>query len=91
MKVYFDLRIFFTIHNDLHNFFHLEYYATKCDGYHSLGNIYKSTNLDDVAFLAALPMVHEALEKIVEAFPDFQYYPPKEMNGNYYPERMTAN
>ena len=39
----------------------------------------RGDNLDDVAFLAALPMVHEALEKIVEAFPDFRYYPPKEL------------
>ena len=122
----------------------LEYYAAECDEYHSLGKIYKSTNLDeivakyreiiddptliyygngmgiiyrdpndtfydeaevslisrksirgdnldDVAFLAALPMVHEALEKIVEAFPDFRYYPPKELNVHYYPEKMTAD
>ena len=123
---------------------YLEYYAAECDEYHSLGNIYKSTNLDeilakyreiiddptlsyygngmgiiyrdpndtfydeaevslvsrksirgdsldDVAFLAALPMVHEALEKIVEAFPDFRYYPPKELNVHYYPDKMTAD
>lgn len=123
---------------------YLEYYAAECDEYHSLGNIYKSTNLDeilakyreiiddptlsyygngmgiiyrdpndtfydeaevslvswksirgdsldDVAFLAALPMVHEALEKIVEAFPDFRYYPPRELNVRYYPEKMTAD
>ena len=123
---------------------YLEYYAAECDEYHSLGNIYKSINLDeilakyreiiddptlsyygngmgiiyrdpndsfydeaevslvsrnsirgdsldDVAFLAALPMVHEALEKIVEAFPDFRYYPPKELNGHYYPEKMIAD
>ncbi len=44
-----------------------------------------------MAFLAALPMVHEALEKIVEAFPDFRYYPPKELNVHYYPEKMTAD
>lgn len=123
---------------------YLEYYAAECDEYHSLGNIYKSTNLDeiiakyreiiddptlsyygngmgiiyrdpndtfydeaevslvsrksirgdnldDVAFLAAIPMVHEALEKIVEAFPDFRYYPPKELNVHYYPDKMTAD
>lgn len=123
---------------------YLEYYAAECDECHSLGKIYKSTNLDeilakyrdiiddptlsyygngmgiiyrdpndtfydeaevslvsrktirgdnldDVAFLAALPMVHEALEKIVEAFPDFRYYPPKELNVHYYPEKMTAD
>lgn len=123
---------------------YLEYYAAVCDEYHSLGNIYKSTNLDeiiekyreiiddptlsyygngmgiiyrdpndtfydeaevslvsrksirgdsldDVAFLAALPMVHEALEKIVEAFPDFRYYPPKELNVHYYPDKMNAD
>jgi len=123
---------------------YLEYYAAECDEYHSLGNIYKSTNLDeilakyreiiddptlsyygngmgiiyrdpndtfydeaevslvsrksirgdsldDVAFLAALPMVHEALEKIVEAFPDFRYYPPKELDVHYYPEKMNAD
>lgn len=123
---------------------YLEYYAAECDEYHSLGKIYKSTNLDeilakyreiiddptlsyygngmgiiyrdpndtfydeaevslvsrksirgdsldDVAFLAALPMVHEALEKIVEAFPDFWYYPPRELNVRYYPEKMTAD
>lgn len=123
---------------------YLEYYAAECDEYHSLGNIYKSTNLDeilakyweiiddptlsyygngmgiiyrdpndtfydeaevslvnrktirgdsldDVAFLAALPMVHEALEKIVEAFPDFRYYPPKELDIQYYPEKMNAD
>lgn len=123
---------------------YLEYYAAECDEYHSLGNIYKSINLDeivakyqeiiddptlsyygngmgiiyrdpndtfydeaevslvsrktirgdnldDVAFLAALPLVHEALEKIVEAFPDFRYYPPKELNVHYYPEKMTAD
>lgn len=123
---------------------YLEYYAAECDEYHSLGKIYKSTNLDeilakyreiiddptlsyygngmgiiyrdpndtfydeaevslisrktirgdnldDVAFLAALPMVHEALEKIVEAFPDFRYYPPKELDVHYYPEKMNAD
>ena len=123
---------------------YLEYYAAECDEYHSLGNIYKSTNLDEilakyreiiddptlsyygngmgiiyrdpndtfydeaevslvsrksirgdnldeVAFLAALPMVHEALEKIVEAFPDFRYYPPKELDVHYYPEKMNAD
>lgn len=123
---------------------YLEYYAAECDEYHSLGKIYKSTNLDeilekyreiiddptlsyygngmgiiyrdpndtfydeaevslisrksirgdnldDVAFLAALPMVHEALEKIVEAFPDFRYYPPKKLDVHYYPEKMTAD
>ncbi len=51
----------------------------------------RGDSLDDVAFLAALPMVHEALEKIVEAFPDFRYYPPKELNVHYYPEKMTAD
>lgn len=51
----------------------------------------RGDNLDDVAFLAALPMVHEALEKIVEAFPNFRYYPPKELNVHYYPEKMTAD
>lgn len=123
---------------------YLEYYAAECDEYHSLGKIYKSTNLDeilakyreiiddptlsyygngmgiiyrdpndtfydeaevslvsrktirgdnldDVAFLSALPMVHEALEKIVEAFPDFRYYPPKELDIHYYPEKMNAD
>ena len=123
---------------------YLEYYAAECDEYHSLGKLYKSTNLDeilakyreiiddptlsyygngmgiiyrdpndtfydeaevslvsrktirgdnldDVAFLAALPMVHEALEKIVEAFPDFRYYPPKELDIHYYPEKMNAD
>lgn len=123
---------------------YLEYYAAECDEYHSLGKIYKSSNLDeilakyreiiddptlsyygngmgiiyrdpndtfydeaevslvsrksirgdnldDVAFLAALPMVHEALEKIVEAFPDFRYYPPKELDVHYYPEKMNAD
>ena len=123
---------------------YLEYYAAECDEYHSLGKLYKSTNLDeilekyreiiddptlsyygngmgiiyrdpndtfydeaevslisrksirgdnldDVAFLAALPMVHEALEKIVEAFPDFRYYPPKKLDVHYYPEKMTAD
>ena len=123
---------------------YLEYYAAECDEYHSLGNIYKSTNLDeilakyreiiddptlsyygngmgiiyrdpndtfydeaevslvsrksirgdnldDVAFLAALPVVHEALGKIVEAFPDFRYYLPKELNDHYYPEKMNAD
>ena len=123
---------------------YLEYYAAECDEYHSLGKIYKSTNLDeilakyreiiddptlsyygngmgiiyrdpddtfydeaevslvsrksirgdsldDVAFLAALPMIHEALEKIVEAFPDFRYYPPKELDVHYYPEKLNAD
>lgn len=123
---------------------YLEYYAAECDEYHSLGKIYKSTNLDeilakyreiiddptlsyygngmgiiyrdpndtfydeaevslvsrktirgdsldDVAFLASLPMVHEALEKTVEAFPDFRYYPPKELDVHYYPEKMNAD
>ena len=51
----------------------------------------RGDNLDDVAFLAALPMVHEALEKIVEVFPDFRYYPPKELNVHYYPEKMNAD
>ena len=116
-------------------------YAAECDEYHSLGKLYKSTNLDeilakyreiiddptlsyygngmgityrdpndtfydeaevslvsrksirgdnldDVAFLEALPMVHEALEKIIEAFPDFRYYPPKELDVHYYPEKQ---
>ena len=27
---------------------YLEYYAAECDEYHSLGNIYKSTNLDEI-------------------------------------------
>ena len=123
---------------------YLEYYAAECDEYHSLGKIYKSTNLDeilakyreiiddptlsyygngmgiiyrdpndtfydeaevslvnrktirgdnldDVAFLASLPMVHEVLEKIVEAFPDFRYYPPKELDVHFYPEKMNAD
>lgn len=123
---------------------YLEYYAAECDEYHSLGKLYKSTNLDeilakyreiiddptlsyygngmgiiyrdpndtfydeaevslvsrktirgdnldDVAFLSALPMIHEALEKIVEAFPDFRYYPPKELDIHYYPEKMNAD
>ena len=51
----------------------------------------RGDSLDDVAFLAALPMVHEALEKIVEAFPDFRYYPPKELIVHYYPDKMTAD
>lgn len=51
----------------------------------------RGDNLDDVAFLSALPMVHEALEKIVEAFPDFRYYPPKELDIHYYPEKMNAD
>ena len=51
----------------------------------------RGDNLDDVAFLAALPMVHEALEKIVEAFPDFRYYPPKELDVHYYAEKMNAD
>lgn len=55
------------------------------------GKSIQGDNLDDVAFLAALPMVHEALEKVVEAFPDFRYYPPKELNVHYYPEKMTAD
>lgn len=48
-------------------------------------------NLDQVAFMASLPIVHEALKKIVEAFPDFRYYPPKEIEVHYYPEKMTAD
>ena len=48
-------------------------------------------NLDQVAFMASLPIVHEALGKIVEAFPDFRYYPPKEVEFHYYPEKMTAD
>lgn len=55
------------------------------------GKSIRGDNLDDVAFLTALPMVHEALEKVVEAFPDFRYYPPKELNVHYYPEKMTAD
>ena len=27
---------------------YLEYYAAECDEYHSLGKIYKSTNLDEI-------------------------------------------
>ena len=48
-------------------------------------------NLDQVAFMASLPIVHDALEKIVEAFPDFRYYPPKEVEAHYYPEKMTVD
>lgn len=35
-------------------------------------------------------MVHEALEKIVEVFPDFWYYSPKGLNVHYYPKKMIA-
>lgn len=31
-------------------------------------------NLDQVTFMALFPIVHEALEKIVDAFPNFRYY-----------------
>lgn len=55
------------------------------------GKSIRGDSLNDVAFLAALPMVHEALEKIVEEFPDFRYYPPKELNVHYYPDKMTAD
>lgn len=55
------------------------------------GKSIRGDNLDDVAFLTALPMVHEAVEKVVEAFSDFRYYPPKELNFHYYPEKMTAD
>ena len=48
-------------------------------------------NLDDVTFFAELPMVHAVLEKIVEAFPDFRYCPPKELEVHYYPEKMTVD
>lgn len=55
------------------------------------GKAIHGDNLDHVAFLTALPMVHEVLEKMVEVFPDFRYFPPNEWNFHYYPEKMNAD
>ena len=30
------------------------------------------------------------VEEIVETFPDFRYYPPKNLNVHYYPDKMTS-
>ena len=47
-------------------------------------------NLDHVAYMAAMPVVQDALEKIRAAFPEYRYYPPKEVQEAFYPEHMTA-
>lgn len=47
-------------------------------------------NLDHVAFMAAMPDVQDTLEKIRDAFPEYRYYPPKEVREAFYPEHMTA-
>lgn len=47
-------------------------------------------NIDNVRFLAELPMVHEAMEKIREAFPDFRYIPAKNIRDVLYPEHMET-
>lgn len=48
-------------------------------------------HLDQVAYLAAVPIMDEVLLQIVETFPDFRYYPRQEVKGHLYPENMTAD
>ena len=47
-------------------------------------------NLDHVAYMASMPAAQDALEKIRAAFPEYRYYPPKEVQEAFYPEHMTA-
>lgn len=47
-------------------------------------------NLDHVAFMAAMPAAQDALEKIRNTFPEYRYYPPKEVQEAFYPEHMSA-
>jgi hypothetical protein len=50
----------------------------------------RGNQIDNVAFMAALPMVHEAVEQIRSAFPEMRYYPPKDIRDSLYPEQMTT-
>lgn len=55
------------------------------------GKSIRGDNLDNVAFMAALPVVREALETVRDAFPDFRYYPPKDIREQLFPENMNAD
>lgn len=55
------------------------------------GTSIRGDNLDHVAFMAAMPMAYEALDKIRETFSEFPYYPPKNIKEQLYPENMTAD
>lgn len=55
------------------------------------GKSIRGHNLDNVAFMAALPVVREALETVRDAFPDFRYYPPKDIREQLFPENMNAD
>lgn len=55
------------------------------------GKSIRGDNLDNVAFMAALPVVREALETVRDAFPDFRYYPPKGIREQLFPENMNAD
>lgn len=52
--------------------------------------IVRGNQIDNIAFMAALPMVHEAVEQIRSAFPEMRYYPPKDIRDSLYPEQMTT-
>ena len=41
-------------------------------------------NLDHVAYMAAMPAAQGALEKIRATFPEYRYYPPKEVQEKLY-------
>ena len=55
------------------------------------GKSIRGDNLDNVAFMVALPVVREALETVRDAFPDFRYYPPKDIREQLFPENMNAD
>lgn len=55
------------------------------------GKSIRGDNLDNVAFMAALPVVKEALDTVRDAFPDFRYYPPKDIREQLFPENMNAD
>lgn len=55
------------------------------------GTSIRGDSLDYVAFMAAMPMVYDALDKIRETFSEFPYYPPKDIKEQLYPENMTAD
>ncbi len=47
-------------------------------------------HLDDVSYMAAEPKVHEALERLRNLFPEFDYVPPKDIRESLYPQHMTT-
>ena len=55
------------------------------------GKSIRGDNLDNVAFMAALPVVKEALDTVRDAFPEFRYYPPKDIREQLFPENMNAD